>query len=281
MKYTLKNKAFQLTYITILFICISLFVIPTFAMSSKVYDYAELFSKEQLLDLESNIQNIYATQVLDVGIVTTNDMKGKSSMVYADDFYDEMGYGVGEDYSGLLLLINMEDREVYISTCGSAIHYFTDASLNTILDALYKDLGTGDYFSSSQIFLTKVGSILSKNILPNHYQEKQELEVLQEPTEFYTAERTAICLVVSLVITGIFCLIIRYRYKNPATPSTINYLNQNSIRYKAQRDEFLHSHISKTKRETNSSNTPKNNSNRSSTHTSSSGRSHGGGGRKF
>lgn len=279
MKYTSRSKTFLLTYISILLICIGLFMPVTFALSSKVYDYAALFSKEQLADLESTIQKIYTTQTLDIGIVTTNDMKGKSSMVYADDFYDEIGYGIGSDYSGLLLLINMQDREVYISTCGKAINYFTDASLNTILDVLYKDLGTGNYFSASQTFLTKVDAILNNNTLPNQYQEKQELETSENPPEFYTSERTGICLAVSLVITSIFFLIIRSRYKNPSTPSTINYLNQSSIRYKDQRDEFLHSHISKIKRETTTSSSSKNN--RSSTHTSSSGRSHGGSGRKF
>ena len=68
---------------------------------------------------------------MDIVIVITDDVKGKSSMDFADDFYDDNGYGIGFDSSGLLFLVNMEDREVWISTAGTAIKVFTDARIRT------------------------------------------------------------------------------------------------------------------------------------------------------
>ena len=34
---------------------------------------------------------------MDIVIVTTDDAEGKSSLAYADDFFDYNGYGVGEN----------------------------------------------------------------------------------------------------------------------------------------------------------------------------------------
>ena len=51
---------------------------------------------------------------MDAVIVTSNNLNGKSQQDYADDYFDYNGYGVGEDKSGLLLLIDMDDRKVWI-----------------------------------------------------------------------------------------------------------------------------------------------------------------------
>ena len=39
----------------------------------------------------------------DIVVVTTNSTDGKSSMAYADDFFDYNGYGMGDNYDGALL----------------------------------------------------------------------------------------------------------------------------------------------------------------------------------
>lgn len=45
-------------------------------------------------------------------IVTVDSLNGKTVEEYADDYYDDNGYGYGENNSGILFLVAMDDREL-------------------------------------------------------------------------------------------------------------------------------------------------------------------------
>ena len=102
MRTTLNVKSCFKTIVYILFLfCFSLVSIPTFATADiKVYDYANLFATEELEQLEGAAKTLSETYQLDVGIVTTNDAEGKTAEAYADDFYDNNGYGYGSNAHG-------------------------------------------------------------------------------------------------------------------------------------------------------------------------------------
>ena len=53
------------------------------------------------------------------------------------DFYDNGGYGMGEDFSGMLILLDMNNRVMWLSTGGVMIDYITDAREESILDRAY------------------------------------------------------------------------------------------------------------------------------------------------
>jgi len=81
---------------------------------------------ESSKNVKDYLNYLTAEEKLDVVIVITDNTQGKSSRDFADDFYDYNGYGIGTRKSGLLMLVNMQNREIWISTCGDAIDIFTD-----------------------------------------------------------------------------------------------------------------------------------------------------------
>ena len=98
-----------------------------------VYDFAELLENEEALEAE--IAELRERWTIDVVIVTTDDAHGKSSMEYADDFFDYNGFGYDKPMGdGVLFLIDMDNRQIWISTCGKAIIYFTDSRIDEALD---------------------------------------------------------------------------------------------------------------------------------------------------
>lgn len=78
-------------------------------------------------------------------VVTADDIGRKNTMDYADDFYGYNGYGFGENYDGVLLLVSMEDRDWWMSTSGYGITAITDAGIEYISDKFLSDLSDGDY----------------------------------------------------------------------------------------------------------------------------------------
>ena len=67
---------------------------------------------------------------MNVVVVTENSLDGKSAQDYADDFFDYNGHGYGDDDSGVLFLIGMDERKWAITTYGYGITAFTDMDWN-------------------------------------------------------------------------------------------------------------------------------------------------------
>lgn len=244
----------------------------------RVVDKATLFSDEEINSLESSINKISHKYNMDIVIVTTNDNQGKSSKEYADDFFDYEGYGLGDKNSGILMLINMDDREVYISTSGNGERYFTDSRVDNILDDVYSYLSNGNYSKGAEVFLKDTSYYLEKGIPSNQYTVDENGDIVLS-TEA-KIKRVFIALLIALVISSVICGIVVMQYKKPAALPEENYLDRNSINFTRRSDRFITTNTTRRK-------IPKNNGNsggsggRTTTHTSSSGNSHGGGGRKF
>ena len=97
------------------------------AEGTRVFDEAGLFSAEEVQELETRIDEVRDSQDADLAVLTVEDAQGESAESYADDFYDSHGLGVGDDASGILLSIDMDNREIYVSTTGYAMKVLTDA----------------------------------------------------------------------------------------------------------------------------------------------------------
>ena len=73
-----------------------------YAAETRVFDQANLFSAAEKQELERQIATEREKMKLDLVVVTTNQAGGKSAEAYADDFYDQGGYGYGAKKSGVL-----------------------------------------------------------------------------------------------------------------------------------------------------------------------------------
>ena len=94
------------------------------AAEDRVFDDAKLFSTDEITQLNDKIAALISELNQDFVIVTTNDAQGATAQEYADDYYDEHGFGIGANKTGVLFLIDMDNREVYISTCDICISFF-------------------------------------------------------------------------------------------------------------------------------------------------------------
>lgn len=251
-----------------------------------VVDNADLISANEESALIEQILDIRDTYKMDVAIVTVWDLDGKSVQTYADDYYDDHGYGYGEDYTGVLLLIAMDTREWYISTCGEAIYALTDYSLDVLGDELVHFLSLGEYYMAFENFVNslpkymiayKEGVPYDGYVQPDDYYPEYRDEIVYYESEF--EPNHFVSLLIGAVVALIVILIMRSRM-NSAKPQkhAVEYIKDGSYHLHTCRDMFLYSRVSKTPK-------PQNNGGSrgggSSVHRSSGGRSHGGRGGRF
>lgn len=126
--------------------------IPDHRLQPRVVDNANLLTASEEQELEKYLDSISEELKFDIAVVTTDTINGKTPMAYADDFYDYNGYGYGDDRDGALLLVSMEDRDYWITTCGYGITAITDYGIDYLEDKFVSDLSDGDYADAFHTF---------------------------------------------------------------------------------------------------------------------------------
>lgn len=235
---------------------------PVVDATKKIYDYANLITKDEEEALYNKVQEFINKYDMDMAIVTINSNPKSSSMAYADDFYDYNNFGKGTNKTGLLFLIDMQNRNMWISTTGDAINIYTDSRINTILDYTYDKISNEDYNGCAEQFIDKASYFANKGLTGGS-------KVVTVPKMICNS------LIFAGLVTIVFiCIGLATHRKPKKKKEASNYITQ-PLKLSNKLDTFLDKHVSKVKIETSSS------SGGSSTHSGSSGTSHGGGGRSF
>lgn len=235
---------------------------PVVDATKKIYDYANLITKDEEEALYNKVQEFINKYDMDMAIVTINSNPKSSSIAYADDFYDYNNFGKGTNKTGLLFLIDMQNRNMWISTTGDAINIYTDSRINTILDYTYDKISNEDYNGCAEQFIDKASYFANKGLTGGS-------KVVTVPKMICNS------LIFAGLVTIVFiCIGLATHRKPKKKKEASNYITQ-PLKLSNKLDTFLDKHVSKVKIETSSS------SGGSSTHSGSSGTSHGGGGRSF
>lgn len=125
-----------------------------------VMDMAGLLSDGERSDLEQKAQSISNAHGCDVIILTVNSTGGKTIQDYADDFFWDHGYGYGTDRNGILLILDMGERDWHIATHGSAISAFPDDDIDFMVSRFKPDLSDGYYEDAFDTYLDYADKIL-------------------------------------------------------------------------------------------------------------------------
>lgn len=125
-------------------------------------DEEGLLTEAEQIALEEELERISTEQKCDIVIVIPKTLGSKTATEYADDFYDDNGYGCGETKDGILLLVCMEERDWATSTAGRAQDWFDDDTLTRIEDGFLPKLSDGDYLGAFVNFSTRCERVLQE-----------------------------------------------------------------------------------------------------------------------
>ena len=128
----------------------------------RLADNADLLTDEEEQRLLQALNEVSERQRFDLVIVTEDLLGGKTPTEYADDYYDDNGYGYGDSHDGALLLISMEDRDWWISTTGYGITALTDYGIESIGDDITPSLSSGNYYKAFSTFISDCDSYVTQ-----------------------------------------------------------------------------------------------------------------------
>ena len=263
----------------------------------RVFDQAGLFSETEIIQLEEKIAQCRKSTKMDVVIVSAYTDGERSAEEYADDYYDYGGFGVGKKASGVLLLYYMDGPgqpggECYISTAGTMINMLTDERIESILDDVYGNLGNRDFAGATECFLEDVKVYVKEGVESGQYTYDRDTGEIVRYHSIRLYE-VAIAMVIAGILAGSVCLDIKKRYAMKQSSREVSnslqaYRADCAFCFSVAGDKMINKYVRSIPIPRNTSSgsggrghSGSSSAGRSTIHTSSSGRSHGGGGRRF
>ena len=236
-----------------------------------VVDNAELLSDSEEDALIEKLDEIGNKHYCEIAIVTVLSTGGKSHRAYADDFYDYNGYGYGSNDDGLLFLLDMGAREMYITTHGTALKAVTDYGREKLFDKVQGDIKSGDYYDAFTEYIDIVDDYYTQ------YEQGTPYDVSSGGGSVFSIGffNFLIAIVVAVIVALIGTGTMKAKLKTVRSkPAASDYVRRDSFNITASNDIYLYRNVSRVRVQSSSSSG-------GGSHRSSSGRSHGGGGRSF
>lgn len=275
------------------FLLLTALAIPVLAASPKIVDNADLLTDSEEAVLESAAQALTERYDQDVIILTVDSIGGRYIESYADDYYDNNGFGIGPKYSGVLLLLVMDTREWAISTCGDSIYALTDYGIQSLFYSISGYLSEDDYYRAFSVYLDELEAYFQAFENgdpidgyyggydgPGSYVPGSRDEVIyydREPNAADYIRIVFVSLLIGAAVGGIAILVMRGQMNTAkAQTGATSYLRDGSFRLTRHLDLFLYSRVNRTRRQQSSGG-----GGGSGIHRSSGGRSHGGGHGRF
>lgn len=257
-------------------------------------DQAGLLTADEKAEVLSQLNRIRSRYGMDVVIVTADDLGGKDEQDYADDYYDANGYS----QDGMLLLVDMDDRLWWISTCGEGMDALPEEEIEDAAGEFLPDLSDGNYkeaflgYASAceeriRTFLED-GAADDDNDDDGIYDadagdtDDADASETKGTTGFSVGTHLLVSLGIGFVLALIIVLVMRSQLKTVHFKEEAgDYIKEGSMQLTEKQDWFLYSNVTRTPRPKPQDNDHDHFGGGGGGHVSSSGTVHGGGGGSF
>ena len=239
---------------------------------SRVVDLASVISQSELEKLTAYADSISEQYQCDVAAVIVDRTAPKDTQAFADDFYDDYGFGYGENDDGILLLIAVKDRRYAISTYGYGIRAFSDQDLDNLIGRFRGYLSAGNWADAALEFITGCGEVLYRRAY-----EQQNNAAVGPINTVDPINLIIINIAVGLIIGCVIVSSMKSKHTTVKSETrAFNYLREGSFRLTHSNDRFINSQLSRVRKPEPQNRAPGGYHGGGSTHISSSGRTHGG-----
>ena len=177
-------KKLSLTAVLMILLCLLLTPLSAFAAGdsaailsdvsakatsgSRVFDLADVLTQDEEAELESRLSRTVQKTGMDAAVLTVNGTGYSDIKGFSDYIYSYSGLGAGEKRSGTLFVMDMEQRDFYLFTYGTAIDYYTDRALAYIEDDLMlTHLKSGNYAAAFGAYADGLDQIYDEGLQGN------------------------------------------------------------------------------------------------------------------
>lgn len=247
----------------------------------QVTDEAGLFDDREFQKLTTQAEELEMSSGWDIMVLTVADAQGRSAEQVAEQWVDNNI----QSESGVLCLIDMDNRELYLMPVEDANYYLTDQRIKDILDTAYYDVIDEAYYDAVESMLSGIGDALQRGIPDNQYtydKETGEIIYYKGDTRRLVIWEILLAIAAGVAAGGatIGTIVGKYRLKWGGYQYSCR--ENGRVKLAVNRDTFVNQVVTHRRipRQTSGGGS-RGNSGRSTVRTSAGGRKIGGSGRKF
>lgn len=218
---------------------------PAVYAEEKVYDFADVLTETEESQLYNKIVGFINKTGMDLAVVTIKENPVNNAGNYAHNFYD---YNYFKD-NGLLLLIDFDTSEIYMTTSGSAYDLFPNSRMEPILESVYNNVVAKKFYAACEVFVNAVGGYVEIGEAT-----RGEDIVIDTDGTIHKESKVLQALVFALIGTVIVMIVLvsRNRMVKPAVSSK-DFLNKETMEINQISDVFTGTRTTKTPRSSDSS----------------------------
>ena len=236
--------------------------------SQFVYDYADILTDEEELELQSMCESVGKKLGMDIVRVSSLELghdapdgqiegiENSYGQEYITQFYVEGDYAE----SGIIYLMDIDYDGIYIARTGLAQVYIDDYDNEKLLDAVWEGYYDYDYIESAETFIEEVEDMVGDRKDDSEFEELEKLwneggyddydefmgvysdKVYEayEDTFFTKFQNPFLCMIIGAVIALIAVLIMCFSSRPKMTAGSRTYLKNGSLNILHRFDRFTH-----------------------------------------
>lgn len=242
-----------------------------------VQDDADLLSAEEEASILKELDAFSNDTDWNAYALTTNDTDGRSGQKYADAYVDQNAFGK----NGVCFLIDMDNREICISTTADAVVVLTDKRVDDILDDSFEYASDKEYAKCFAAMISATQKYYDKGIASGQYtynKDTGEITAHKVPNRI-TFLDILIALGIAAAAAGITIAGIAGKYRLKFGTWSYDFKHNSHLDLRRSDDRLVNQFV--THHHIQRDNGGGNGSGRSTTHNSSGGGTHGGGSHSF
>ncbi|NLJ40608.1 MAG: hypothetical protein GX352_03210 [Clostridiales bacterium] len=212
-----------------------------------VYDDIGLLTGDERSNLNELAQSIADRHQFEVSIVILNDVDGNDPYEYAKLIYEEYNYGYGDNKSGLMLLLGMEDRDFALIAHGFGNTAFTDHGKDVLLDRHVLPLLKKDkYYEAFNAYLNESDEYLRMAKEGKPFDIDTDKGYTDEEAKKQLWTKLGITFLVPLIIAGLITFAF-YKQMKTAVPQRAadSYIPQGGFTLIRKSDTFLFRNVTR------------------------------------
>ncbi|MDR3051514.1 MAG: TPM domain-containing protein [Oscillospiraceae bacterium] len=211
-------------------------------------DRQGLLSAEQAAALTARLDEISQRHHFDTVVAVVPALDHREAHLFAADFFEQNGFGYGQDLDGAILLLATENRDFGFAALGSGIYAFSPAG-QAYLDRLFlPDLKANRYFEAFMAYADGVDDFLAKAEAGQPY-IAGNIPLTAAQRASYRLYAIIISLVLALaaalIVTGVW----RGKLRSVRRDNLAHaYIRENSMVLTGQHDIFLYRQVHRVRR---------------------------------
>lgn len=205
-----------------------------------------LLTAAQAAELTAKLDDVSERHQFDTVVAVVRELDTREARLYAADFFEQNGFGFGDELDGAILLLATQDRDFGFVSFGFGLNAFTPAGQAYLDEFFLPHLRENNYYAAFIAYADAVDDFLTKAESGKPYDTDNIPRLTDSERATLRVVTGVISAVLALIIAFVVTLIWRLQLKSVRSRNlALEYIRPGSMVINIKKDAFLYRKVQK------------------------------------